>query len=139
MKVHDLEIDQQTRTVRRGGKVINLTGREYDVLEFLIEKQGTVVTQSMILQHLYKHVPAHRSSLIDVYVRQLGTKVDGEFDKRLIVMHRGRVTNFWQTSQSSKTWHSASAAWTPPERGCPAQHIQTRARHKKRLSTGMLA
>ena len=53
VRVHDLEIDTATRTVKRGSQSIHLTPREYALLEFLAFHRGKVVTRSMIWEHLY--------------------------------------------------------------------------------------
>ena len=64
--IHDLEIDTASRTVKRGGKSIHLTPREYALLEFLAFHRGKVTTRSMIWEHLYDDQDENTSNVVDV-------------------------------------------------------------------------
>jgi DNA-binding response OmpR family regulator len=89
VRVHDLEIDTATRTVKRGGQSVHLTPREYALLEFLAFHRGKVVTRSMIWEHLYDEHDESTSNVVDVYIRYLRNKIDKEFDLSLILTRWG--------------------------------------------------
>jgi DNA-binding response OmpR family regulator len=89
LRVHDLEIDTAARTVKRGGKTIHLTPREYALLQFLAFHRGKVVTRSMIWEHLYDEHDENTSNVVDVYIRYLRTKIDKEYNPPLILTRWG--------------------------------------------------
>jgi DNA-binding response OmpR family regulator len=89
VRVHDLEIDTATRTVKRGGQSVHLTPREYALLEFLAFHRGKVVTRSMIWEHLYDEHDESTSNVVDVYIRYLRNKIDKDFDLALILTRWG--------------------------------------------------
>jgi DNA-binding response OmpR family regulator len=89
LRVHDLEIDTASRTVKRGGRAIHLTPREYGLLEFLAFHRGQVVTRSMIWEHLYDEHDENTSNVVDVYIRYLRNKIDRDFDPPLILTRWG--------------------------------------------------
>lgn len=84
LRVYDLEIDTNARSVRRGGRGLHLTPREYALLEFLAFHRGKVVTRSMIWEHLYDEHDENTSNVVDVYIRYLRNKVDKDFTPPLI-------------------------------------------------------
>lgn len=89
LRCYDLEIDTASRTVRRAGKSIHLTPREYALLEFLAYHKGKVVTRSMIWEHLYDEYDENTSNVVDVYIRYLRNKIDKGFDPPLILTRWG--------------------------------------------------
>jgi DNA-binding response OmpR family regulator len=89
IRVHDLEIDTPSRTVRRAGLAIPLTPREYALLEFLAFHQGQVVSRTLILEGLYGEQGKGNSNVVDVYIRYLRTKIDEGFDPPLILTRWG--------------------------------------------------
>jgi DNA-binding response OmpR family regulator len=89
LRCHDLEIDTAARVVKRSGKTIQLTPREYALLEFLAFHRGKVVTRSMIWEHLYDEYDENTSNVVDVYIRYLRNKVDKGFDPPLILTRWG--------------------------------------------------
>jgi DNA-binding response OmpR family regulator len=89
LRVHDLEIDTASRTVKRNGQAIHLTPREYALLEFLAFHRGRVVTRSMIWEHLYDEHDENTSNVVDVYIRYLRNKIDKGFDPPLILTRWG--------------------------------------------------
>jgi DNA-binding response OmpR family regulator len=89
LKVHDLEIDTAARTVKRSGKSIHLTPREYALLQFLAFHRGKVVSRSMIWEHLYDEHDENTSNVVDVYIRYLRTKIDKGFEPALILTRWG--------------------------------------------------
>jgi len=89
VRVHDLEIDTASRTVKRGGKAIKLTPKEYQLLEFLAFHPGKVVSRSMIWEHLYDEHDENTSNVVDVYIRYLRNKIDHGFEPPLILTRWG--------------------------------------------------
>jgi DNA-binding response OmpR family regulator len=89
VRVHDLEIDTAARTVKRGGKAIHLTPREFALLEFLAFHRGKVVSRSMIWEHLYDEQDENTSNVVDVYIRYLRNKIDKGFEPSLILTRWG--------------------------------------------------
>jgi DNA-binding response OmpR family regulator len=89
LRVSDLEIDTAARSVKRAGKSIHLTPREYALLEFLAYHRGRVVTRSMIWEHLYDEHDENTSNVVDVYIRYLRNKIDRDFDPPLILTRWG--------------------------------------------------
>lgn len=89
LKIFDLEIDTAAHSVRRSGREIHLTPREYGLLEFLAFNRGKVVTRTMIWEHLYDENDESTSNVVDVYIRYLRNKVDKGFDPPLIMTRWG--------------------------------------------------
>jgi DNA-binding response OmpR family regulator len=89
LRVRDLVIDTAGRTVTRGGKSIDLTPREYALLEFLAFHAGSVVPHETIWEHLYDEFDDPNSNLIAVYIRYLRKKIDQGFDTPLILSKWG--------------------------------------------------
>lgn len=89
LKVADLELDQLTHTVKRGGKEIPLTAKEYALLEYLMLNANQVVTRTMLSEHVWHEDFDSFTNVIDVYVNYLRNKVDKGFKKRLIRTVRG--------------------------------------------------
>ncbi len=89
IRVHDLEIDTATRTVKRAGQVIHLTPREYALLQFLAFHRGRVVSRTMIWEHLYDEHDENTSNVVDVYIRYLRNKIDKGFEPPLILTRWG--------------------------------------------------
>ena len=89
IRVHDLTIDTAARSVSRGTKKVSLTPREYALLEFLAFHAGTVVTRTMIWEHLYDEYDENTSNVVDVYIRYLRNKIDKGFENALIMTKWG--------------------------------------------------
>ena len=89
LRTHDLEIDTAARTVKRAGRTISLTPKEYALLEFLAFHRGRVVTRTMIWEHLYDEHDENTSNVVDVYIRYLRNKIDKGFDPPLILTRWG--------------------------------------------------
>ncbi len=85
----DLVVDLNRRRAERAGRVIELSPKEFALLEFLVRNRGRVVTRTQILDHLwgYDHVP--ESNLVDVYVSYLRHKIDRNQEHKLIRTVRG--------------------------------------------------
>jgi DNA-binding response OmpR family regulator len=89
LRVEDLEVDSARRSVRRGKREISLTPMEYRVLEYLAHRQGIVVSQTELLEHLYDYNWEKFSNVIEVYISGLRRKIDDGFSERLIHTLRG--------------------------------------------------
>lgn len=85
----DLELDAASRVVRRAGRRIDLTTKEFALLEYLLRKKGIVVTRGMILDHVWDLEYHGRSNLVEVYINGLRRKIDQEFEPKLIHTVRG--------------------------------------------------
>lgn len=85
----DLEVDLLSRTVRRGGTVIELQPREYRILEYLLRRAGRVVTRTMLLEGVWDYNFDPQTNVIDVHISRLRAKVDKDFDVPLIHTVRG--------------------------------------------------
>jgi DNA-binding response OmpR family regulator len=88
MRVDDLELDTATRRVRRAGREIALSTREYTLLEYLMHHAGQVVTRELLAEHVWSDSDVE-SNVIDVYVRYLRNKIDAPFGTSLIQTVRG--------------------------------------------------
>jgi DNA-binding response OmpR family regulator len=91
LTVTDLAIDRRTRTVTRGGRALELTVREYEVLECLVRHKGEVVSREMLTREVWQETMRATSldNVIDVHIARLRRKVDGERAERLIQTVRG--------------------------------------------------
>jgi len=89
LKAADLELDRSSRQVQRGGKRIELTAKEFALLEYLMRKKGVVVTRGMILDHVWDMDYDGGSNLVEVYVNYLRRKIDHDFQPKLIHTVRG--------------------------------------------------
>jgi len=89
IRVADLEIDRLTMSVRRAGRRIDLTTKEYSLLEYLAQNPGRVFSRTMILEHVWDQSFEGATNIVDVYVRHLRSKIDDPFDCKLIHTVRG--------------------------------------------------
>jgi two-component system OmpR family response regulator len=89
LKVGDLDMDLLGRTVTRAGKRIELTAKEFQLLEFLARRQGQVVTRTMLLEGVWDLHFDPQTNVIDVHMSRLRNAVDREFPKPLIHTVRG--------------------------------------------------
>lgn len=89
LKVQDLGMDLIQRTVKRGDQDIDLSRREYSLLEFLMRTPGRVLTRTQITEHVWQYGFDPDTNLVDVYIKRLRQKVDADFDEKLIETVRG--------------------------------------------------
>lgn len=85
----DLELDTVRREAQRAGKPIDLTSKEYSLLEYLLRRKGVVLTRGMILDHVWDLEYDGGSNLVEVYINYLRKKVDMGFEVKLIQTVRG--------------------------------------------------
>ncbi len=86
----DLALDLLTHKVTRGARQIELTAKEYSLLEYLMRNKNTIVTRTMISEHVWDIDFDTFTNVIDVYINYLRNKIDSDFDKKLIQTVRGR-------------------------------------------------
>lgn len=89
LRVEDLELDRIERTVRRGGNTIDLTQKEFVLLDFLMQRPLQPIPRSVIVEQAWKLSPGSITNVVDVYINYLRKKIDTGFDRPLIHTIRG--------------------------------------------------
>ncbi|MCL5267699.1 MAG: response regulator transcription factor [Bacteroidetes bacterium] len=89
LKVADLELDTLTRKARRGGKEIELTNREYALLEYFVRNVNRVLTRTVISEHIWEYNFDTGTNIVEVYVNKLRNKIDSDAETKLIHTIRG--------------------------------------------------
>ena len=89
LRIGDLELDRLSQQVKRAGKRVELTAKEYGVLEYLMANAGRVLSRTMILEHVWDQSFDGATNIVDVYVRHLRSKVDDVHEHKLIRTIRG--------------------------------------------------
>jgi two-component system copper resistance phosphate regulon response regulator CusR len=91
LRVADLEVDVEGRTVARNGITLELTAREFELLEYLVRHRGHVVSREMLARDVWKEAARHTplDNVIDVHVARLRRKIDDQFDQKLVHTVRG--------------------------------------------------
>jgi two-component system copper resistance phosphate regulon response regulator CusR len=89
LRVDDLELDRLSQLVKRAGKRIDLTSKEYSLLEYLMTNAGRVLSRTMIIDHVWDQSFDGMTNIVDVYVRHLRSKVDEGNERKLIQTVRG--------------------------------------------------
>ena len=85
----DLTVDTAARTARRGDAPLNLSAREYALLEYLIRNQGVVLSRAQIENSLWSYDYAGGTNVVDVYISYLRKKLDGDDRPKLLHTVRG--------------------------------------------------
>jgi DNA-binding response OmpR family regulator len=88
--VGDLEIDLARKVARRGSKTIELSAREFALLQYLAHRRDQVVSRTDIWEHIYDQHDEVSSNVVDVYIGYLRNKIDKEFPTKLIQTRRGQ-------------------------------------------------
>lgn len=89
IRIGDMEINTASREVKRAGRAIPLSTKEYTILEYLSYKKNTVVTRTDLTEHIYDESFDTDSNIIDVYINYLRNKIDSGFKNKLIHTIRG--------------------------------------------------
>ncbi|HXG01186.1 MAG TPA: response regulator transcription factor [Bacteroidota bacterium] len=89
LRVGDLELDTVTHKAKRGGKTIELTAKEYALLEYLMRNKGRVLSRTLISEHIWDYTFDTGTNIIDVYINHLRNKIDEGFEPKLIHTVRG--------------------------------------------------
>ena len=87
--IADLVLDPATHFVKRNGQSLDLTSREYELLEYLMRNPNRLITRQMAENHLWSYDATVQSNVVDVYIRRLRRKVDDPFEVKLIETVRG--------------------------------------------------
>lgn len=93
-RIADLEVDLSARTVRRGGHQIDLTAKEFTLLELFVRHPGRVLDRATITAHVWDDNHDPFANLLEVLVRRLRRKIDDDFDPKLITTLRGAGYRF---------------------------------------------
>ncbi|GAM98879.1 hypothetical protein U91I_02515 [alpha proteobacterium U9-1i] len=89
LQVADLEMDLLARTVKRGGKKLDLQPREFRLLEYLMRHAGQTVTRKMLLENVWDYHFDPQTNVIDVHISRLRSKIDRDFAQTLLHTVRG--------------------------------------------------
>ena len=90
LEAADLKMDLLKREVFRGGNKIDLTAKEFALLEYLLENKGRVITRTSLIEHVWDMHFDSDTNVVDVFIRYLRKKIDDDFEKKLIQTRRGR-------------------------------------------------
>lgn len=88
-KIADLEIDRMSHQVKRKGERIELTAKEFALLEYLAANRGRVLSRTMIIEHVWDQSFEGLTNIVDVYIRQIRAKIDDHYEPKLIKTLRG--------------------------------------------------
>jgi two-component system, OmpR family, response regulator len=89
LRIDDLTLDQDTREVLRAGEPIDLTPKEYAVLEYLMRHAGKVMSRTLITEYAWGYHFDPGTNIVDVVINHLRKKVDAKWDRKLITTVRG--------------------------------------------------
>ena len=89
LQISDLELDPASHSVHRNGQPIDLTAKEFALLEYMMRHPNHVVTREMAEQHIWSDDHLIASNVVDVYIRRLRRKIDDRFDEKLLETLRG--------------------------------------------------
>jgi DNA-binding response OmpR family regulator len=89
LRAGNLEVNTATRQVRRGARPIELTAREYELLEYLVRNARRVLPRDLLLEHVWSATPDADPNVVDVYIGYLRRKIDLPGEPRLIQTVRG--------------------------------------------------
>ena len=89
LRVHDLELDRLSRSVKRNDRKIELQPREFRLLEYLMQNSGKVVTKTMLLEKVWEFHFDPKTNIVETHISRLRSKVDKDYDVALIETVRG--------------------------------------------------
>lgn len=89
LQIADLQLDTVAHKANRAGKVIELTGKEYGLLEYLMRNANRVLTRTLISEHIWNYNFDTGTNVVDVYINHLRTKIDDGFERKLLHTIRG--------------------------------------------------
>jgi DNA-binding response OmpR family regulator len=87
--IGDFELNRLTHKAKRADKRIELSGKEYSLLEYLVTNAGRVLSRAMIIEHVWDQSFENLTNIVDVYIRQLRAKIDEGHERKLIRTIRG--------------------------------------------------
>jgi len=103
LQAADLVVDLVSRQVQRGGEAIELTAREFSLLEYMMRSPGRVFPRTQILEHVWGYDFDPQSNLVDVNIQRLRRKIDPKGDRRFIETVRGVGYRFRTAAGESET------------------------------------
>ncbi len=89
LRIGELELDRLTQQVKRNGRRVDLTAKEYSLLEYLMQNPDRVLSRNMIIEHVWDQSFDGITNIVDVYVRHLRSKIDDGCDSKMIRTVRG--------------------------------------------------
>ena len=89
LRVSDLELDTARHTAKRGDRKIDLSAKEFSILEYMMVNKGIVLSREKLIDHVWSYDYDGESNMIDVYIRYLRRKIDEGFARKLIHTVRG--------------------------------------------------
>lgn len=89
LKVADLHLDTVTHKAKRGDRIIELTGKEYALLEYFMRNVNRVLTRTIISEHIWNYNFDTGTNVVDVYINHLRSKIDDGFERKLLQTVRG--------------------------------------------------
>ena len=89
LQIEDLVLDTAARAVSRAGVPIQLTAKEFSLLEYLMRHPNQVLTRTMIAEHVWNYDFDNATNVIDVHLKNLRRKIDGQFERKLLQTSRG--------------------------------------------------
>lgn len=89
LRIADLSLNLITREVARNGKLIELTSKEYALLEYLLRNKERILTKAQIAEHIWNYDFEYSSNIVEVYIKYLRRKIDENFKEKLIHTVRG--------------------------------------------------
>lgn len=89
LKVDNLTMNRETHEVVRAGKIIELTKKEYDLLEMLLSNKNIVLKREQLIERIWGYDYEGDTNIVDVFIRYLRSKIDDEFENKLITTIRG--------------------------------------------------
>jgi DNA-binding response OmpR family regulator len=89
LTVGDLVLDQNTREVRRAGELVDLTPKEYAVLEYLMRHEGRVMSRTLITEYAWGYHFDPGTNIVDVVINHLRKKIDAKHERKMITTVRG--------------------------------------------------
>ncbi len=99
LQVGDLALDPTTRTVHRGSRPVELTAKEFALLEYFLRHPGDVLSRARLIEHVWDFAYEGDSNVVDVYVRYLRNKIDRPFGRDSIQTVRGAGYRFRQEGE----------------------------------------
>ena len=89
LKLADLQLDTVAHKAKRGDRIIELTGKEYALLEYFMRNVDRVLTRTIISEHIWNYNFDTGTNVVDVYINHLRSKIDDGFEKKLLQTVRG--------------------------------------------------
>ncbi len=100
LRVGDLRLDTVTHRARRGDSLIELTAKEYELLELLLRHPNQVLSRTQIAEHIWNYDYSPESNVVDVYIRYLRRKIDDGYEDKYIRTLRGTGYQLVDPTQS---------------------------------------